>query len=148
MSKFQLLVGSVMGTAEMTAEAVANDLRGKGHEVDINKQPQAADLVRDADEILLICTSNTGSGDLPDNIRPLYQQMVTEYPAIAGRRYGVINLGDSCYDTYNDAGRLLDDTFEDLGAVRVGNPLVLDASSGQDPEEGALLWLNAWMQKL
>jgi MioC protein len=148
MSKFQILVGSVMGTAEMVAEAVAAELREQGHEASVNKAALAADLVRDPEEILLICTSNTGSGDLPDNIRPLHLQIVTQYPAIAGRRYGVINLGDSCYDTYNDGGRMLDEAFADLGAVRVGNPVVLDASSGQDPEEGALLWLKHWLPKL
>lgn len=148
MAAIQILVGSVMGTAEGVAAAVADELGKLHHRVSINFNASADDLVSAADDIFLICTSNTGSGDLPDNILPLYLQLTRDYPAIAGRTYGVINLGDSSYTTFNEGGKALDDAFADLGAQRLGDPLVLDASEGDDPEAIARAWVINWADQL
>ncbi|MDQ2075216.1 flavodoxin domain-containing protein [Marinimicrobium sp. ABcell2] len=148
MSKIQILVGSVGGTASKVAEFVAQVARDNRHQVSINAAPKTEDLLRDPDEVLLICTSNTGAGDLPANVLPLYIQLNTEYPPIAGRRYGLINLGDSSYSTFGEAGQRLDEAFADLGAIRQDPPLILDASSGLDPEEEAREWAQAWLESL
>ena len=144
MSKIQIMVGSVYGGAEQVAEIAAEQLRAQGHEVEINTYARPQDLSRDADEVILLCHSNTGSGELPDNIQPLYLHITRDYPRLAGRRYGVINLGDSCYTTFNEAGAMLDAAFADLGAVRIGEPLILDASSGDDAASLARDWAQAW----
>ncbi|WP_027328825.1 flavodoxin domain-containing protein [Marinimicrobium agarilyticum] len=148
MSQIQILVGSVTGTAEAVAEEVSDHLEAAGHSVTINSMAQVEDLVRNPDEILLVCTSNTGAGDLPDNLQPLYVQMTREFPAIAGRRYGIINMGDSSYATFGEAGQAIDEAFADLGAQRVGEPLVLDASTGEDPEALACAWVDQWQRLL
>lgn len=148
MASIQILVGSVMGTAETVAEAVAAELRQLNHEVTVNFQADVNDILRDNDEVLLICTSNTGSGELPDNIQPLYLQLTRDFPRIAGRRYGVINLGDSSYTTFNEGGRALDEAFADLGAQRVGDPLVIDACEGMDAEEESIVWVKEWAKQL
>lgn len=144
MSQVQILVGSVTGTAEGVAAVAADVLEAEGHKVTVNSFAQVEELVRDPEEILLVCTANTGSGDLPDNLLPLYAQITREYPAIAGRRYGLINLGDSSYATFGEAGQAMDAALEDLGAQRIGEPLVLDACSGEDPEERAQTWLTEY----
>ena len=95
MSHIQILVGSVTGTAERIADLAAERLQTLGHQVTVNRFAQLDDLLRSPEEVLLICTSNTGSGDLPDNLQPLYVQLTREFPPIAGRLYGLINLGDS-----------------------------------------------------
>jgi flavodoxin len=148
MASIQILIGSIYGGAEQIAEIAAEQLRQLGHEVTLNTYARPQDLVRDNDEILLLCHSNTGSGELPDNIQPIYLHLTRDYPRIAGKRYGVINLGDSSYNTFNEAGRMLDAAFADLGAVRIGEPLVLDACSGDSPEALTLEWVNAWAQQL
>lgn len=144
MSQIQILVGSVTGTAEAVAEEVSNQLEAAGHSVSVNSMAQVEDLVRNPEEILLVCTSNTGAGDLPDNLQPLYVQMTREYPAISGRHYGIINMGDSSYATFGEAGQAIDEAFADLGAQRLGDPLVLDASTGDDPEALARAWVDQW----
>ena len=148
MASIQILVGSVMGTAETVAEAVAAELRQLQHTVTVNFQADVSDILRDENEILLVCTSNTGSGDLPDNIQPLYLQLTRDFPRIAGRRYGVINLGDSSYTTFNEGGRALDEAFADLGARRIGDPLVLDSCEGLDAEEESIDWIKEWAKQL
>jgi flavodoxin len=144
MSKIQIFIGSVYGGAEQVGELVGEELRKYGHDVSLNTYARAEDLARDPNEIVLLCHSNTGSGDLPDNIQPLYLHLTRDYPRIAGRRYGVINLADSSYTTFNEAGIALDAAFADLGAIRIGEPLVIDASSGDDPATLARAWVQHW----
>lgn len=144
MSKIQIFIGSVYGGAEEVAELVGEELRSLGHEATLNTYARAEDLARDANEIILLCHSNTGSGELPDNIQPLYLHLTRDYPRISGRRFGVINLGDSSYTTFNEAGVMLAAAFEDLGAQRIGEPLVLDASSGDDAATEARTWVKHW----
>ncbi len=148
MSKIQIFIGSVYGGAEQVAEILSDELGKLGHEVSLNTYARAEDLARDPNEIILLCHSNTGSGELPDNIQPLYLHLTRDYPRIAGRRYGVVNLGDSCYTTFNEGGRMLDAAFEDLGAQRIGEPLVLDASSGDDAATLARDWVQDWAKLL
>lgn len=148
MASIQILVGSVMGTAEGVAATVAKELQALDHQVVVNFTATAADILAAPNDVLLLCTSNTGSGDLPDNIQPLYLELTRDYPRIAGRRYGVINLGDSSYTTFNEGGRALDTAFEDLGAQRLGEPLVLDASEGEDPDALARAWVKNWIKYL
>jgi flavodoxin len=81
---------------------------------------------------------------LPDSLIPLYAHLTQDYPRISGKRYGVINLGDSSYTSFNDAGRMLDAAFADLGAHRLGEPLVLDACSGDNPATLVNLWIHNW----
>lgn len=144
MSNIQIFIGSVYGGAEEVAELVGAELRALGHEVTLNTYARAEDLARDPNEIILLCHSNTGSGELPDNILPLYLHLTRDYPRISGRRFGVINLADSCYTTFNEAGVMLAAAFEDLGAQRIGEPLVLDASSGDDAATEARDWVKHW----
>lgn len=144
MASIQILVGSVYGRAEQIAEIAAVRLRELGHEVSLNTYARPEDLVRNADEVLLLCHSNTGAGELPDNIEPIYLHLTRDYPRMAGKRYGVINLADSSYNTFNEAGRMLDAAFADIGAVRVGEPLVLDACSGENPETQTREWVESW----
>ena len=148
MASIQILIGSVYGAAEQVAEIAAEKLREHGHLVTLNTYARAQDLTHDADEILLLCHSNTGSGELPDNILPIYLHLTRDYPRIAGKRYGVINLADSSYSTFNEAGRMLDAAFADLGAVRIGEPLVIDACVGDDADAMTREWVNEWTKLL
>jgi MioC protein len=148
MASIQILVGSVYGAAEEVAEIAAEKLRELGHQVTLNTYARAEDLLRDPNEILLLCHSNTGAGELPDNIEPIYLHITRDYPRIAGKRYGAINLADSSYNTFNEAGRMLDAAFADLGAIRIGEPLVIDACSGENPATLTTDWINDWAKLL
>lgn len=145
MSKIQICIGSMYGGAEQVGELAAEELRKAGHDVSLNTYARAEDLARDPDEIILLCHSNTGAGELPDNIQPLYLHLTRDFPRIAGRRYGVISLADSSYITFNEAGKALCAAFDDLGAIRIGEPLVIDASSGDDPASLTRDWVQEWL---
>lgn len=148
MAQIQIIVGSVMGTALEVGEALEDTLAGLGHEVWLNPQFQPGQLTRNPEEVFLLCTSNTGMGDLPANIAPLVVHLSNDYPAISGRRYGLITLGDSSYPNFAQAGQTLDEAMADLGAQRLGEPLVLDAIYVTDPADEATAWALQWAQEL
>lgn len=148
MADFTIFVGTVMGTAQGVAEALARALTDAGHSAKVEMSPRIADLTDRPDDYWLFCTSNTGAGDLPDNIQPFYDALTSQFPRIAGRHYRMIILGDSCYPTFAEAGHRLDAALADIGAVRDGEPLVLDAMSGADPQAEALQWLKQWSNTL
>jgi len=137
-----------MGTALDVAQALAQALNTAGHETRINPAFQKGQLDESPSEILLICTSNTGMGDLPMNIAPFYEHLKNDFPKIAGRRYGIVNLGDSSYPNFAQAGKTLDEAMADLGAQRVGEPLILDALDIDDPDITARTWAENWSRQL
>lgn len=137
-----------MGTALEVAQAIQQVFHQAGHQVRVNADFRKGQLEENPEEVILICTSNTGMGDLPLNIAPFYEHLKNDYPRIAGRRYGVINLGDSSYPNFAQAGKTLDDAMADLGAKRIGEPLVLDAIYNNDPGAEARTWAEDWCQQL
>jgi len=148
MAAIHIIVGSVMGTAIEIAQAVQQIFSAAGHEVRLNADFRKGQLDENPAEVILICTSNTGMGDLPMNIAPFYEHLKNDFPRIAGRRYGVINLGDSSYPNFAQAGKTLDDAMADLGAQRIGEPLVLDAIYSDDPVAEARTWAEDWSKRL
>ncbi len=146
MTQVHIVVGTVTGTAAEVAQALAERLAQSGIHTTVN-----LDFKKDSwrpDETLLVCTANTGMGDLPANIRPFFNHLESDFPAIAGRRYGLINLGDSSYPNFAEAGRTLDDALADLGALRLGEPLLLDAIYVDNHVFEALAWLEDWTKLL
>src|SRR3954465_13896059 len=97
----------------------------------------------------LICTSTYGQGDVPDNARRFYEDLKAKRPDLAKVRYGVFGLGDRTYaETFNFGGKRFDELLAELGAERIGERHMHDASSGVLPEETALEWCQAWVDKL
>ncbi len=144
MSKIQIIVGSVTGTAEGVAAHLQKHWQDT-HQVRVFHDATTAHLVEDPDELLLFITSNTGAGDLPDNIAPLYVGLRNEFPRIAGRKFGLINLGDSSYPTFGEAGKNLYDALVDIGAISAVEPLLVDASEERYPQKMALEWAEDWL---
>ncbi|WIO73245.1 flavodoxin domain-containing protein [Porticoccaceae bacterium LTM1] len=148
MTKIRIIVGSETGTSLDVADAIEETLKAQGLQVEVADNPKLSDLTADSDEVLLICTSSTGAGELPTNIRPMYGELLATPPNIASRRYGVISLGDSSYETFGAAAKILDAALEDIGAIRVGEPLQIDAMETFEPEKEALVWVAEWIQLL
>jgi MioC protein len=103
----------------------------------------------DREAVYLVCTSTYGQGDVPDNAKALYEALRAQKPDLAGVRYGVFGLGDRTYaETYNYGGKRFDDILAQLGAERIGERLMHDASSGTLPEEIAIEWAEAWVAQV
>lgn len=148
MASIVILVGTMYGNAVEASRACADVLRSKGHHVRVSENPTIDDIDADPSATLLICTSTTGVGDLPDSIMPLYCQLLDDNPSLYGRQFGLIGLGDSSYDLFNGGAKQLDALLLSLGAQRIGEPLFIDARSDYEAHKPAVKWVAKWAKRL
>lgn len=148
MAKILILIGTESGNAQMVADVLRDELAGLGHQVATTEAAQGpADLA--GQDVVLICCSTHGNGDIPTNIIGLYNALAGTKPDLSGLRYGVIALGDQTYhDTFCFGGKKLDALFAKLGARKVGERLEIDACTQPLPDEEALQWSKEWAQLL
>lgn len=141
MAKIKVIIGTVTGTAVGVADHLKQTLSAE-HSVETVLKASVEDILADPEELLIFCTSNTGAGDLPDTILPLYNSLTADKPDIAGREFLLINLGNSGYQTFGEAGRKLEAALTSLGAVPVAQSLVIDATKDHDPQTMAADWVK------
>jgi MioC protein len=148
--RIKILVGTMTGTAQLCAQEIELALDDEDTKVEtLQMDKLGPEVFADRDAIYLICTSTYGQGDVPDNAKALYEALGSRRPDLAGVRYGVFGLGDRTYaETFNFGGKRFDDVLAALGAERIGERYMHDASSGTLPEEIALDWAQAWADKV
>ena len=146
--KVTILVGTMTGTAQLCAQEMELALDDGETEVATRLMDGLDSSVFSGDSVFLICTSTYGQGDVPDNARALYEHLQSARPDLSRVRYGVFGLGDRTYaETFNFGGRKFDELLSELGAKRIGERHMHDASSGILPEETALEWCQDWLRK-
>ncbi|NIO41818.1 MAG: nitric oxide synthase [Burkholderiales bacterium] len=144
--KLNILIGTMTGIAQLVAQEIELRLDGEGIAVDTMEMDELAPAVFDRDGIFLICTSTYGQGDVPDNAKDLYEALCTQRPDLSHVRYGVIALGDRTYaETFCFGGKRFDKILGDLGARRIGELMLHDASAGTLPEDEAAEWIEGWV---
>ena len=147
--KVTLLVGTMTGTAQLCAQEMELALDDGETEVETVMMDNLDASVFSRPSVFLICTSTYGQGDVPDNARALYEDLKQARPDLSHVRYGVFGLGDRTYaETFNFGGKRFDDILTELGARRVGERHMHDASSGILPEETALEWCQQRLTKV
>ncbi|MBB1403410.1 MULTISPECIES: FMN-binding protein MioC [unclassified Pseudoalteromonas] len=145
MSSVNLIVGSQMGSAEYVAEQLSDALNNLGIATQLHDQPEFSDIDQQ-NTIWLICTSTYGAGDYPENFISFVED-VTQANDLSELKYSVIALGDTSYDTYNQAGRNIDALLSQKGAIKVAERLELNILDEALPEDTALAWLDSWITK-
>jgi MioC protein len=147
--KILVIVGSESGNAEMVADCVTTELERLGHTVDTFRGGSLADAALGEREVVLLCSSTTGIGDVPQNVEPLFDALTAERPDLSHLRYGIIGLGDRNYkDSFLGGPKKWDALFNELGARRVGDRLELDATDNPTPDVDAVAWVPGWLAQL
>ncbi len=148
--KIAILSATVYGSAEEVARHGSDLLEQQGHVIYHRPRTTLEKLLEFAPEALLVVTSTTGMGELPDDIQPLYSEVRDQLPAAwRGLPGGVIALGDASYDdTFCGGGELMRELLAELGVVEVQPMLRLDASESVTPETDAEPWLDAFAAEL
>ncbi|MDV2476132.1 sulfite reductase subunit alpha [Rhodococcus zopfii] len=133
-----ILYGSQTGNAESVAEDTAAAARGHGFtptvyaldDVDLDRFPALGRV--------LIVTSTYGEGEMPDNAELFWDALSAESaPRLEGMDFAVLALGDTGYDGFCQAGKLIDMRLEQLGAQRIVPRVDCDA----DYEDVAATWI-------
>lgn len=106
------------------------------------EDPQVNDWESYTGKYVLVVTSTTGQGDLPDSIVPLYEGIKDMYQPHL--RYGIIALGDSTYANFCGGGLKFDQLLQEQGAKRIGEMLKIDASEDPEPESVSNPWVEQW----
>ena len=148
-TKISILVGTMTGTAQLCAQEIELALGDDDTQVETLLMDSLDASVFARPGAFLVCTSTYGQGDVPDNARGLYEGLKTARPNLSHMRYGVFGLGDRTYaETFNFGGKRFDELLAELGAERIGERHMHDASSGVLPEETALEWCQEWLARV
>lgn len=146
MANILIIVGTESGNAQMCADHLADNLPRLGHEIEVAAEADAGQADLGGREVVLVCTSTHGDGELPDNIIPLADRLRNDKPDLSSLRYGVIALGDQTYSgTFCKAGKDMDALLRSCGAEKVGERLEIDACTQPLPDEEALAWAQEWV---
>ncbi len=146
--RLTILVGTMTGTAQLVADEVADAVKARGIAAVVVAMDGLDAAIFAGDGAFLVCTSTYGQGDVPDNAQALFADLERAKPDLARLRYGVIGLGDRTYaQTFCFGGKRFDALLQSLGARRIGEPMLHDASAGTIPEEVAVEWIGGWIDR-
>lgn len=146
MKKVNLVFGTVYGSAQFTAETIEKALIKLGYGAKLWQPDEITHFTPPQDELLVVVTSTTGEGDLPDDIQPWYYHLKNTAPYLPELKFSVIALGDSSYETFCGAGKSIDALLIELGAKPILERLEIDACETMEPEVEAIKWLERWNQ--
>ncbi|MBE0482723.1 MAG: flavodoxin domain-containing protein [Bacterioplanes sp.] len=149
MTRIYVAVGSVMGTAKAVAKAVEAQLTKQGFDCVLPDQASVAEWQSQTFDGLLVITSTTGRGEIPNNLLPFYVELGDVMPLMPNVIAGVIALGDSSYDdTFCGAGALMEERLRELQAQLPVPRVTIDATETITPDADALYWLAEWQATL
>jgi len=116
-----ILFGSETGNSENVAHLISNEMRARG--VVSVKCTEADDM--DVDELpnvrfLVIVISTAGQGELPENSKAFWENLVKDRPHnfLENTNFAVFGLGDSAYPFFCRAAQMIDARLGELGARR------------------------------
>ncbi len=141
-----IITGSTLGGAEYVADHLADLLEQQGHQVQVENHANLENVRNQS--LWLIVTSTHGGGELPDNLKPLFEQINAEKPDLSPLRYGVIGLGNSDYDTFCFAVNEVENALNAQSAVKICESLRIDVTTTFDHEQAAEEWLPSFVNAI
>lgn len=142
-----LFVGTETGTAEYVADEIIELLENNGLECQLVEYSNGMELNQDSATTWLFCTSTHGAGEVPDNLKPIYQWVLSQED-LSPVKHLVIGLGDSSYDTYCQAANDLNTALIKRKSSEINPPILYDAMSSELPEDLIIPQLETILAKL
>ncbi|WP_327743460.1 flavodoxin domain-containing protein [Streptomyces europaeiscabiei] len=140
MTVVHVLFGTESGNAEMVADDIAAVFGGQQFETVTAEltDVEVSDLA--AMKIAVFVTSTYGEGGLPETAAPFYDALMAERPDLTGVRFAAFGLGDSVYETFNNAIDTIRTALVELGAEQIGSTARHDAASTTPATDLAEAW--------
>ncbi|MEM6393999.1 MAG: sulfite reductase subunit alpha [Planctomycetota bacterium] len=135
-----ILYGTQTGNAEGLANEAAALAKTRGFQPRVKEFDAVTmdELVEMENMVAVISTY--GEGEMPDNAQIFWDSLsASTAPRLERLSFAVLALGDTSYEHFCQAGKLLDTRLEQLGANRLADRLDCDV----DYEEPAAAWLEA-----
>ncbi|MEM9604342.1 MAG: sulfite reductase subunit alpha [Pseudomonadota bacterium] len=140
-----IVFGSQTGNAEQLAESAAELASQSGFSPALRCLDDLDMAALASVRRCLVVVSTYGEGEMPDNAELFWESLsATTAPRLEQMHYAVLALGDTSYDDFCEAGKLIDTRFEQLGATRVAARIDCDV----DFEDPANDWLEAVLPKV
>lgn len=148
MSTIKILFGTESGNAELVADDIADAFASAEvdaeviamEDFDVTELPEAGAVV--------VITSTYGEGELPATSQPFEDHLQAEKPDLSSLRFAAFGLGDSSYETYNNAIGILTKDLTELGAAQIGDTGRHDAVSGDSFTDVATAWAKTILDLL
>ncbi len=140
MAKILILYGSTTGNTEMVAEQVMEHLQD--HDVNLQDAADASPEELTEYDVLVLGSSTWDDGKLQQDFRDFVDGLNVD---LSGKKAAVFGLGDSTYPDFCKAAPILKNTFTDLGAEMIVDPLKIDGFPDEAENEEKI---NSWVQEL
>jgi|SRR5690554_1261573 len=149
MHHIDILVATTSGNTEYLADQLSSQLQLAGYSTTLHYEPDYSNLIEGLTDssVWLCCVASHGAGEYADSMLDFAEELHQHKPALSGLRFGVIAVGDSCYDTFCAAGRDCDAMLAILGSKRLITHLEIDMSQ-DDPDEKSSTWLDLFIKSL
>ena len=139
-----ILFGTQTGNSESVAEDLSNFALSNGFKTQINALDDIEMNNLSKMKNVAIITSTYGQGEMPDNAQLFWNALSSNTaPQLNNMNYSVLALGDTGYEEFCHAGKLLDTRLEQLGAKRIIKRIDCDV----DFEDLAEQWINSVVPK-
>ncbi|NTA35670.1 sulfite reductase subunit alpha [Agrobacterium salinitolerans] len=138
-SMLNILFGTQTGNAEALAIDIAAAARAQGMQPVVTALDDVSMDGLGAMKRVIVVTSTYGEGEMPDNAQLFWEALTADSaPRLDGMNFAVLALGDTGYDGFCQAGKLIDTRFEQLGGKRMKTRIDCDI----DFEDAAAAWIG------
>ncbi|MDP9731884.1 UNVERIFIED_ORG: sulfite reductase (NADPH) flavoprotein alpha-component [Rhizobium sp. SORGH_AS260] len=138
-SVLNILFGTQTGNAEALAMDIAGAARTQGMQPEVMALDDVSMERLGSMKRVIVVTSTYGEGEMPDNAQLFWEALAADgAPRLEAMNFAVLALGDTGYDGFCQAGKLIDTRFEQLGGKRMKTRIDCDI----DFEDAAAAWID------
>ncbi|NTZ91711.1 diflavin oxidoreductase [Agrobacterium tumefaciens] len=138
-SVLNILVGTQTGNAEALAMDIAAAARVQAMQPVVTALDDVSMDSLSSMKRVIVVTSTYGEGEMPDNAQLFWEALATDAaPRLDEMNFAVLALGDTGYDGFCQAGKLIDTRFEQLGGRRMKTRIDCDI----DFEDASAAWIG------
>ena len=136
-----IVYGTQTGTAEELAYDIEKLSKDKGVDCKVFELDDISmDNLKEINKLLIV-TSTTGDGEVPDNGLTFWENLSSLNELnIPNLKYGVLALGDSSHYDFCNAGKIIDEKLKELGANRI-----IDRQECDFDTEGSMEWSEKFL---